>query len=96
MDPETAWFILVEREHTHSVLIGPYEDKNEAAKEMNDGLYVQSLADEDALEIMIVELLISTIQETSIVYELPPEYDVGNTMEEHGIGVFAHGPQETM
>lgn len=100
MDDEnkTAWFILVERENNPSKLIGPYDDEAVAIKEMEDGLYVESLAQEDALEIMVIQLEIMELNPliSAIVYELPPEYDVGGTLDEHGIGVFAHGAQEVI
>lgn len=89
VDPKGRWFVIVDREHNPSLIIGPYESKDRALWALDSSVFIDGLAEEDSLEIMAIQLEMAT-PNGPIEYILPPTEE-----EENERGVFTFGVQET-
>lgn len=75
MEPKTAWFIIIARENSPSVIVGPYEDEEDAIDKMTNSLFIDGLCEEDSIDATVVELPVLELNPLvlAIDYVVPPD-----------------------
>jgi hypothetical protein len=90
----TKWFILIARETSPDMIVGPYADQEKAIFALDHSVFIDGLVEEDGLECMAIEL--EFFQDKFITYTVPPEEteENGYPDAEVVVGAFHHGVQE--